>query len=76
MTRISRPAGACLHLPADLPAVAARHHDIEQDDRRLDGGEQRHRFVAVVCDGDRIPTSFEVIPDDVGIVLVIIDHED
>jgi hypothetical protein len=61
---------------ANLPAIAARHHDVEQHERGPHLLEERERLVAVVRDGDRVPTDLQVLPDDLGVVLIIVDHQD
>src|SRR5689334_6223266 len=65
-----------LHFAADLPAVAAGHHHIEENKRGLVALECLHRFVAVVGDGYRVPTRLEVVPYYVGVVVVVVDYKD
>src|SRR6266404_5520701 len=63
------------HFAASLPAVAARHHDVEENDRGLFPLEQFHRFVAVVCNRNRITACLEIIADDVGVVVIIVNDK-
>src|SRR5213083_2117230 len=64
-----------LHFAADLPAVAARHHDIEENDRGFFPLEESHRLIAIVSDRDRIPASLEIIADYVGVVVIVVYNE-
>src|SRR5688500_10919717 len=64
------------HLAADLPAVAAWHHHVEEDDGRLLPLEDLHGLDSVVGDGDLVATRFQIVSDDVRVVLVIVDNED
>src|SRR5687768_16170784 len=70
------PRIAVLHLPADLPPIPARHHHIEEDERRFLFFEELEGLVTVVGNGDGIATRLEVIADDVRIVLVVVHYED
>ena len=65
-----------LHDAAHLPAVATRHHHVEQYERRLDGLVQRECLVAVVGDGDWISTDLQILPDDLRVVVIVIHHQD
>ena len=64
-----------LHDAANLPAVAAGHHHVEQNDRGTDGLEQRQRLVAAVRYGGRISSDLQVLSDDLGVIGVIVDHQ-
>lgn len=64
-----------LHLTAYLPAVTAGHHDVKQDDRRLLALEDLHRLVSVIRNRDLVAARLEIIPDDVRVVLVIVDDQ-
>ena len=35
----------------------------------------RERLVAVVRDRDRIPADLQILPDDLGVVVIVVDHE-
>src|SRR6266550_5667448 len=63
------------HLAADLPAVASWHHDVEENDRRLFPLERFHRFVAVVCNRNRITACLEIIADYVGVVVIVVHNK-
>ena len=65
-----------LHNAANLPAVTAGHHHIEQDDRRTYGLEQGERLVTAMRHGDWIPAHLKVLSNDLGVVVVIVDHQD
>ena len=68
--------GILLEPPTDLPAVELRHHDVEQDDvglvlaRALEG-------VGAIPDQDHVVAFLgQVVADELGHVLLVLDHED
>src|SRR5206468_10100695 len=61
---------------ANFPAIATRHHHVEQHERRPHRFEQSQRFIAIVRDGYRISANLEVLTNDLGIVVIIVDHQD
>ena len=65
-----------LDVAANLPAIAARHHHVEQNQRRLDLLERLDRLIAVVRDGYRIPARLQIIADDVRVIGVVVHYED
>ena len=65
-----------LHDAADLPAIATGHHHIKEDERRLHCLEQSQRFIAVMRNRYWISANLEVLADDLGIVVIIVDHQD
>src|SRR5256714_15692288 len=64
-----------LDFAAHLPAIAARHHHVEQHHRRFYLVERFQCVVAVIGDSDWITLRLQVIPDNVRVVGVIVDDE-
>ena len=76
MTGMSASCGVEHLLPAELPAVHHRHHQIEQDDARVHArGQAVERLLAVGGDFDLEPFQLEKPPQHVAGIHVVFDHE-
>ena len=73
--RHERQAGVRLELPADLDAVLARHHDVEQDEigGQLTCGAQR--LVAILGRHHFVALPHEAGFHDLEVRRVVVDHE-
>jgi hypothetical protein len=65
-----------LDIAAYLPTIAARHHNVEKDQRGLDLFERLDGLIAVIGDSYRIPASLQIIADYVRIIGVVVHYED
>ena len=64
------------HDATNFPAIATRHHHVEQHERRLYCLEQCQCLIAIVCDRYRISANLEILTDNLGVIVIIVDHED
>src|SRR5947207_7447212 len=65
-----------LHDTTYFPPVATRHHHVEQHNRRLHGLEESQCLLSACRHRDRVATNLKVFANDVGVVAIIVDHED
>src|SRR5260221_321786 len=68
--------GSLVVISTARTVVSAGHHHVEQHDGGAHGLEERERLVAVMCDGDGISAGLEVLPNDLGVVMIVVHHED
>ena len=76
MMGMRRVSAILLEAAADLPAIELGHHDVEEDHVGLAVPGVADGIGAVAQDGDLVAFLVEIEADQLGDVLLVLDHED